>query len=112
MTTDLKFLIFTEFVSTQNMLRQVLEIKGGFRCETINGSMDYDRRLLALRNFKADTQVLISTDAAGESLNMQFAHIVINYDMPWNPMVIEQRIGRVDRIGQTRRGACIKFSSE
>ncbi|MBK7265056.1 MAG: DEAD/DEAH box helicase [Ignavibacteriales bacterium] len=106
---DLKFLIFTEFVSTQNMLRQVLEIKGGFRCETINGSMDYDRRLLALRNFKADTQVLISTDAAGESLNMQFAHIVINYDMPWNPMVIEQRIGRVDRIGQTNEVLALNF---
>jgi SNF2 family DNA or RNA helicase len=106
---DLKFLIFTEFVSTQNMLRQVLEIKGGFRCETINGSMDYDRRLLALRNFKADTQVLISTDAAGESLNMQFAHIVINYDMPWNPMVIEQRIGRVDRIGQKDEVLALNF---
>ena len=43
---------------------------------------------------------MISTDAAGESLNMQFCHVIVNYDLPWNPMAIEQRIGRVDRIGQ------------
>ncbi len=63
--------------------------------------MDFDERVNALKQFKEDAQVLICTDAAGESLNMQFAHIVINYDMPWNPMVLEQRIGRVDRIGQS-----------
>jgi superfamily II DNA or RNA helicase len=98
---DLKFLLFTEFTSTQFMLKKVLEERGGYRCEAINGSMDFDQRVSALRKFKEDAQILICTDAAGESLNMQFAHIVVNYDMPWNPMVLEQRIGRVDRIGQT-----------
>lgn len=98
---DSKFLIFTEFTSTQFMLKKVLEEKGGYICEAINGSMDFDQRVNALRQFKEKAQVLICTDAAGESLNMQFAHIVINYDMPWNPMVLEQRIGRVDRIGQS-----------
>jgi superfamily II DNA or RNA helicase len=98
---DTKFLIFTEFTSTQFMLKKVLEEKGGYICEAINGSMDFDLRVNALRQFKEAAQVLICTDAAGESLNMQFAHIVINYDMPWNPMVLEQRIGRVDRIGQS-----------
>ncbi len=97
---ELKFLIFTEFISTQFMLKKILEERGGYICEAINGSMDFDKRIEALKNFKGDAQILISTDAAGESLNMQFAHIVINYDMPWNPMVVEQRIGRVDRIGQ------------
>ena len=97
---DLKFLIFTEFTSTQYMLKKVLEEKGGYICEAINGSMDFDQRVNALKLFKEGAQILICTDAAGESLNMQFAHIVINYDMPWNPMVLEQRIGRVDRIGQ------------
>lgn len=106
---NLKFLIFTEFISTQNMLKEALEINGGFVCETINGSMDFERRLSALKNFKTNAQVLISTDAAGESLNMQFAHIVINYDMPWNPMVIEQRIGRVDRIGQSHEVLAMNF---
>jgi SNF2 family DNA or RNA helicase len=98
---DLKFLIFTEFTSTQYMLKQVLEEKGGYICDAINGSMDFDQRVNALKQFKEGSQILICTDAAGESLNMQFAHIVINYDMPWNPMILEQRIGRVDRIGQS-----------
>jgi SNF2 family DNA or RNA helicase len=98
---DLKFLIFTEFTSTQLMLKKVLEETGGYICEAINGSMDFDRRVYALKQFKEAAQILICTDAAGESLNMQFAHVVINYDMPWNPMVLEQRIGRVDRIGQS-----------
>jgi hypothetical protein len=97
---DLKVLIFTEFTSTQYMLKQVLEEKGGYICDAINGSMDFDQRSQALKRFKEDAQILICTDAAGESLNMQFAHVVINFDLPWNPMVLEQRIGRVDRIGQ------------
>lgn len=100
---DSKFLIFTEFTSTQYMLKKVLEEKGGYICEAINGSMDFDHRVNALKKFKEGAQILICTDAAGESLNMQFAHIVINYDMPWNPMVLEQRIGRVDRIGQSHK---------
>lgn len=96
---DLKFLVFTEFIATQKMLKQVLEERG-YRCEVINGKMNFDLRVNALKRFREQSQILISTDAAGESLNMQFAHIVFNYDLPWNPMVIEQRIGRVDRIGQ------------
>ena len=50
--------------------------------------------------FAKETRILISTDAGGEGLNLQFCHIVVNFDIPWNPMRIEQRIGRVDRIGQ------------
>ncbi|MFH0736767.1 MAG: helicase-related protein [bacterium] len=98
---DVKILLFTEFTSTQAMLKKDLEEKGGFICDVINGSMDFDARIAALKNFKNNAQILIATDAAGESLNMQFAYIVINYDMPWNPMILEQRIGRVDRIGQS-----------
>lgn len=97
---DIKILIFTEFTSTQEMLKEQLEIKGGYKCEIIKGSMDFDSRIRALKNFKNDSQILISTDAGGESLNMQFCNIIFNYDIPWNPMVLEQRIGRVDRIGQ------------
>ena len=98
---DTKFIIFTEFTATQRMLVRELSERGGYVCEAINGSMDFEKRVEALKAFKSKAQVLVSTDAAGESLNMQFAHVVFNYDMPWNPMVIEQRIGRVDRIGQT-----------
>jgi SNF2 family DNA or RNA helicase len=99
---DLKILIFTEFRTTQDMLKTVFE-KKGYRCETINGSQDIDERKRALVAFKNESQILIATDAASESLNMQFCHIIVNYDLPWNPMMIEQRIGRVDRIGQKHK---------
>lgn len=96
---NLKVLVFTEFRATQLYLKRILSAKG-LICETINGSMGLEERQRALRLFKEHADVMISTDAAGESLNMQFCHIVFNYDLPWNPMAIEQRIGRVDRIGQ------------
>jgi hypothetical protein len=96
---ELKYLIFTEFVPTQNMLREFLE-QHGFSVVYLNGSMDLDQRRRVQRDFAGKTRILVSTDAGGEGLNLQFAHIIINYDLPWNPMRIEQRIGRVDRIGQ------------
>jgi len=99
---DLKVLIFTEFRATQQMLIKKLS-EWGLRCEFINGSMDFGKRSDALKQFKDKSQILVATDAAGESLNMQFAYIVVNYDLPWNPMIIEQRIGRVDRIGQKNK---------
>lgn len=99
---DLKVLIFTEFRTTQKMLKELLQAKG-YRCATINGSQDLDERKVALINFKKEAQILIATDAASESLNMQFCYIIMNYDLPWNPMIIEQRIGRVDRIGQKEK---------
>ncbi|MFA6846017.1 MAG: helicase-related protein, partial [Sphaerochaetaceae bacterium] len=98
---SVKFLIFTEFVPTQAMLKAFLE-KRNFQVVIINGSMTQGERNTALLTFKESASFLISTDAGGEGLNMQFAHIVINYDLPWNPMKIEQRIGRVDRIGQEK----------
>jgi hypothetical protein len=64
--------------------------------------MDLEERRRVQRQFAEKKRILVSTDAGGEGLNLQFAHVVINYDLPWNPMRIEQRIGRVDRIGQQR----------
>ena len=98
---ELKYLIFTEFVPTQNMLRYFLE-QHGFSVVCLNGSMDLDQRRRVQLEFAEKARILVSTDAGGEGLNLQFAHIIINYDLPWNPMKIEQRIGRVDRIGQKR----------
>lgn len=95
---ELKALVFTEFVSTQEMLRRFLTERG-FSVVCLNGSMDMDERKRVQEAFAKDTRILISTDAGGEGLNLQFCHVVINYDIPWNPMRIEQRIGRVDRIG-------------
>jgi hypothetical protein len=96
---ELKFLIFTEFVPTQEMLRDFLR-EQGYTVACLNGEMDLDQRAEVQEQFAHKVRVLVSTDAGGEGLNLQFAHVVINYDLPWSPMRIEQRIGRVDRIGQ------------
>lgn len=64
--------------------------------------MSIEERNAAMQEFRNQTNIFISTDAGGEGLNLQFANIIINYDLPWNPMKIEQRCGRVDRIGQQR----------
>jgi superfamily II DNA or RNA helicase len=107
----LKVLIFTEFVPTQAMLAHYLESRG-FSVATLNGSMDLDARSRAQQVFSKDVRVLISTDAGGEGLNLQFCHVIVNFDMPWNPMRIEQRIGRVDRIGQHHVVRAINFVLE
>lgn len=98
---DQKVIIFTEFVATQLYLRNLL-VNRGYTVTILNGSMSVEERDLALHEFKTKTNIFISTDAGGEGLNLQFANIIINYDLPWNPMKIEQRCGRADRIGQTR----------
>ena len=108
---DLKVLIFTEFVPTQEMLKQFLEARG-ISVVTLNGSMDMERRKRAEHALRVSHRVLVSTDAGGEGLNLQFAHIIINYDLPWNPMRLEQRIGRVDRIGQRKTVRAINFVFE
>ena len=107
----LKVLIFTEFVPTQAMLADFLESRG-FSVATLNGSMDLEARTRAQQLFSQDVRVLISTDAGGEGLNLQFCHVIVNFDMPWNPMRIEQRIGRVDRIGQKHVVRAINFVLE
>ena len=95
---DQKIIIFTEFVGTQKYLKNLLENRG-FSVSVLNGSMSIDERNEALQEFKTKTSIFISTDAGGEGLNLQFSNIIINYDLPWNPMKIEQRCGRADRIG-------------
>ena len=96
-----KIIIFTEFVATQQYLMKLLAGKG-YTVTILNGSMNINERNEALHEFRNKTSIFISTDAGGEGLNLQFSNIIINYDLPWNPMKIEQRCGRVDRIGQQR----------
>ena len=96
-----KIIIFTEFVATQEYLRKLLNGKG-YSVSELNGSMSIEERNAALREFRDSSNIFVSTDAGGEGLNLQFSNIIINYDLPWNPMKIEQRCGRADRIGQTR----------
>ena len=108
---DLKILIFTEFVPTQEMLSEFLTDRG-FTVTLLNGSMSFDERERAQGAFAGNARIMVSTDAGGEGLNLQFCHVVVNYDMPWNPMRLEQRIGRVDRIGQTRTVRAINVISD
>lgn len=107
----LKVLVFTEFVPTQAMLADYLESRG-FTVATLNGGMDMEARTRTLQTFAQEARVLISTDAGGEGLNLQFCHVIVNFDMPWNPMRIEQRIGRVDRIGQKHVVRALNFVLE
>jgi superfamily II DNA or RNA helicase len=108
---EMKVLVFTEFVPTQAMLADFLESRG-FSVATLNGSMDLEARARAQGVFSRDVRILISTDAGGEGLNLQFCHVIVNFDMPWNPMRVEQRIGRVDRIGQPHIVRAINFVLE
>ncbi|WP_373504608.1 DEAD/DEAH box helicase [Aestuariivirga sp.] len=108
---ELKVLVFTEFVPTQAMLAEFLESRG-FSVATLNGSMDLEARARAQGTFSRDVRILVSTDAGGEGLNLQFCHVIVNFDMPWNPMRVEQRIGRVDRIGQPHIVRAINFVLE
>jgi len=108
---DLKLLVFTEFVATQEMLKSFLAERG-FSVVCLNGSMSMGERQQVQEAFARDARILVSTDAGGEGLNLQFCHVVINYDLPWNPMRLEQRIGRVDRIGQTHPVRAINFVFE
>jgi SNF2 family DNA or RNA helicase len=96
---DSKFLIFTEFHVTQDYLAKVLN-ENGFSVTLFNGKMNLIERLASVEQFRNETQIMISTSAGGEGQNFQFCHNVVNYDLPWNPMKVEQRVGRVHRIGQ------------
>ncbi|HDY85181.1 MAG TPA: helicase [Methylophaga sp.] len=108
---NLKMLVFTEFVPTQQMLSKFFTDRG-ISIVCLNGSMDVNERQKVQTEFAGDARILISTDAGGEGINLQFCHIIVNYDMPWNPMRMEQRIGRVDRIGQPHIVRAINFVLE
>ncbi len=94
-----KAIVFTQFRSTQDSIVEALQ-EHGIRPSVFHGEMGWREKEEALDEFRAATQVLVSTEAGGEGRNLQFARIVVNYDLPWNPMRVEQRIGRVHRLGQ------------
>ncbi|EGV28161.1 helicase domain-containing protein [Thiorhodococcus drewsii AZ1] len=102
---DEKVLIFSEYRSTQSYLKEALEARFGAGCvEQINGSMPHPLRRQAIARFEESAQFLISTEAGGEGINLQRnCHIMANYDLPWNPMRLVQRIGRLYRYGQRER---------
>jgi SNF2 family DNA or RNA helicase len=96
-----KMLIFTESRDTLDYLEKNLRHWKYSVC-TIHGGMGLEERIRAESVFKNEAQVLVATEAAGEGINLQFCNLMINYDIPWNPNRLEQRMGRIHRYGQTR----------
>lgn len=94
-----KLVIFTEYKDTLQSLTERLEAKG-YSVVTIHGGMDVDARKQAQREFRTRAKIMIATDAAGEGINLQFCRYLINWDIPWNPNRLEQRMGRIHRYGQ------------
>jgi superfamily II DNA or RNA helicase len=105
----LKFLIFTQFRTTQEYLKGVL---GSFDVELFHGSQSRDEKERSMARFRDEAEILISTEAGGEGRNMQFCNILINYDLPWSPLKIEQRIGRLHRFGQAEDVFIYNFSTK
>ncbi|HOI25200.1 MAG TPA: helicase-related protein [Caldisericia bacterium] len=94
-----KVLIFTESKDTLTYLvKKVTD--WGFKVNFIHGGMNLESRVEAESIFKNESDLMIATEAAGEGINLQFCHLMINYDIPWNPNRLEQRMGRVHRYGQ------------
>jgi len=96
-----KILIFTEYFDTLDYLQQKVK-NWGYAVSVIDGKMPHQKRLETQQTFQNETQILIATEAAGEGINLQFCHLMINYDLPWNPNRLEQRMGRIHRYGQKK----------
>jgi len=96
-----KILVFTESKDTLEYLTHQLK-KWGYSVCNIHGGMKLEDRIKAEAIFRNEAQVLVATEAAGEGINLQFCNLMINYDLPWNPNRLEQRMGRIHRYGQNR----------
>ncbi|MBE7411358.1 MAG: SNF2-related protein [Leptospiraceae bacterium] len=104
-----KFIIFTQFRSTQEFLAESLS---DFDTILFHGSLSSEEKEKAIYTFKSSSEILISTEAGGEGRNLQFANILFNYDLPWSPLKIEQRIGRIHRFGQKTDVYIFNFASK
>jgi len=105
-----KTIIFTEFTDTLKFLEQELT-KENYLITKITGSLSPEERKQQARLFEKRAQILLGTEAAGEGLNLQFANIAINYELPWNPNRLEQRTGRVYRYGQKKEVFIYNFKT-
>lgn len=94
-----KAIVFTEFRATQAALMSACT-QSGLNAVVYHGGLNATEKDKAIQTFRDSAQVLISTEAGGEGRNLQFCRNLINYDLPWNPMRVEQRIGRIHRLGQ------------
>ena len=96
-----RVIVFTQFRATQQKLIETLA-DAGYTTHPFHGSHSSDEKEEIVERFEEDGGVLVSTDAMNEGRNLQFCNVMVNYDLPWNPMKVEQRIGRIHRIGQDR----------
>lgn len=96
-----KILIFTESKDTLDHLVKKIKL-WGYSVNFIHGGMSLDDRIEAEKIFRDEKQIMVATDAAGEGINLQFCHLMINYDIPWSPTRLEQRMGRIHRYGQQK----------
>ena len=98
---NVKILIFSYFKATLKYLYKRLE-NDGFNSYLISGDIEAEARQILIDEFrnKNDKKIMLSSEVGSEGLDLEFCSVVVNYDLPWNPMVVEQRIGRVDRFGQ------------
>lgn len=111
---DQLILIFTEYLATQDFLIELLEEDYGEGCTArIRGGMSMWDKKKSIANFRDNPKVrfLVSTEAGGEGINLQFAHVMINYDLPWNPFRLAQRYGRLYRYGQDKRVQIFNFQN-
>jgi superfamily II DNA or RNA helicase len=104
-----KAVVFTEFRRTQEYLRDLLAARGWSVTCLSGDAGSADRRQALVEEFRGSTQVLLMTEAGAEGLNLQFCNLVVNFDLPWNPQRIEQRIGRCHRYGQARDVLVVNF---
>lgn len=98
---DDKVIVFTEYRATQDYLQRILH-ENGITSVPFRGGFKRSKKDWMTELFQQRAQVLIATEAGGEGINLQFCNHIINYDLPWNPMRVEQRIGRIHRIGQKK----------
>jgi SNF2 family DNA or RNA helicase len=101
--TSEKIIIFTEYLGTQSYIRSRLE-QAGFLTLAFDGHLSTSKKEMTKFQFKQrpEYRVMVCTESGGEGINLQFCNTMINYDLPWNPMRLEQRIGRIHRLGQTK----------
>jgi len=105
-----KVVVFTCFRATLRFLVDLLQSEG-CRVAQMHGGMRRAEKENQIQAFAGDTRILVSTETGSEGRNLQFCNCVVNYDLPWNPMRIEQRIGRLHRIGQTRNVSIYNLSA-
>ena len=106
-----KIIVFTNYMETQKFLADKLS-QAGIEYSLFNGRLSVKEKEASIDSFQKEARVLLSSEIGGEGRNLHFCNTMVNYDLPWNPMRIEQRIGRLHRIGQTRDVFIFNLSSE